>query len=65
MRKAYGDKTVLDGIDLAVPAGTVFSLLDPNDGGKTTAEPVRLSLTADARSSRRGAPPPWCPATTA
>lgn len=25
LRKAYGDKTVLDGIDLAVPAGTVFS----------------------------------------
>ncbi|MFF1631583.1 ABC transporter, partial [Streptomyces sp. NPDC058272] len=27
LRKAYGDKTVLDGIDLTVPAGTVFSLL--------------------------------------
>ena len=25
LRKAYGDKTVLDGIDLDVPAGTVFS----------------------------------------
>ncbi len=30
LRKAYGDKTVLDGIDLDVPAGTVFSLLGPN-----------------------------------
>ena len=27
LRKTYGDKTVLDGIDLDVPAGTVFSLL--------------------------------------
>lgn len=25
LRKSYGDKTVLDGIDLAVPEGTVFS----------------------------------------
>ncbi|MFF7365708.1 ABC transporter, partial [Streptomyces sp. NPDC008125] len=30
LRKSYGDKTVLDGIDLAVPAGTIFSLLGPN-----------------------------------
>ncbi|NEE15054.1 ABC transporter, partial [Streptomyces sp. SID7499] len=26
LRKSYGDKTVLDGIDLAVPAGSVFAL---------------------------------------
>ena len=30
LRKAYGDKTVLDGIDVDVRAGTVFSLLGPN-----------------------------------
>src|SRR6185437_6939722 len=30
LRKAYGDKTVLDGIDLDVRAGTVFALLGPN-----------------------------------
>ncbi|MGW3292299.1 ATP-binding cassette domain-containing protein, partial [Streptomyces sp. NPDC001002] len=36
LRKAYGDKTVLDGIDLTVPAGTIFSLLGPNGAGKTT-----------------------------
>src|SRR5262249_6467032 len=35
LRKAFGDKTVLDGIDLDVPAGTVFSLLGPNGAGKT------------------------------
>ncbi len=28
LRKSYGDKTVLDGIDLRIPAGTVFALLD-------------------------------------
>ncbi|MER6319857.1 ABC transporter, partial [Streptomyces sp. NPDC001581] len=30
LRKSYGDKVVLDGVDLAVPEGTVFSLLGPN-----------------------------------
>jgi ABC-2 type transport system ATP-binding protein len=49
LRKAYGDKTVLDGIDLAVPAGTVFSLLGPNGAGKTTAIKILSTLiTADA-----------------
>jgi ABC-2 type transport system ATP-binding protein len=37
LRKSFGEKTVLDGIDLAVPQGTVFSLLGPNGAGKTTA----------------------------
>ncbi|NEA64684.1 ATP-binding cassette domain-containing protein [Streptomyces sp. SID12488] len=49
LRKAYGDKTVLDGIDLAVPAGTVFALLGPNGAGKTTAVKILSTLvTADA-----------------
>ncbi|MER7540302.1 ABC transporter, partial [Streptomyces sp. NPDC097704] len=30
LRKSYGDKTVLDGIDLTVPEGTIFALLGPN-----------------------------------
>ncbi|MFB7312526.1 ATP-binding cassette domain-containing protein [Streptomyces sp. NPDC056192] len=49
LRKAYGDKTVLDGIDLAVPAGTVFALLGPNGAGKTTAVKILSTLiSADA-----------------
>ncbi|MGW5867245.1 ATP-binding cassette domain-containing protein [Streptomyces sp. NPDC055239] len=48
LRKAYGDKTVLDGIDLAVPEGTIFSLLGPNGAGKTTAVKILSTLiTAD------------------
>ncbi|MEU1147526.1 ATP-binding cassette domain-containing protein [Streptomyces sp. NPDC005863] len=44
LRKSYGDKVVLDGIDLAVPEGTVFSLLGPNGAGKTTAVKILSTL---------------------
>ncbi|MFE2886747.1 ATP-binding cassette domain-containing protein [Streptomyces sp. NPDC059272] len=55
LRKAYGDKTVLGGIDLTVPTGTVFSLLGPNGAGKTTAVKILSTLvTADAGQLRVG-----------
>ncbi|MGW3566732.1 ATP-binding cassette domain-containing protein [Streptomyces sp. NPDC000941] len=44
LRKSYGDKTVLDGVDLAVPAGSVFALLGPNGAGKTTAVKILSTL---------------------
>ena len=44
LRKTYRDKTVLDGIDLDVRAGTVFSLLGPNGAGKTTTVNVLTTL---------------------
>ncbi|WP_306338865.1 ATP-binding cassette domain-containing protein [Streptomyces sp. KL118A] len=46
LRKTYGDKTVLDGIDLAVPGGRVFSLLGPNGAGKTTAVKILSTLVS-------------------
>jgi ABC-2 type transport system ATP-binding protein len=53
LRKAYGNKTVLDGIDLDVRAGTVFALLGPNGAGKTTAVNVLTTLlTADDGTAR-------------
>jgi len=53
LRKAYGDKIVLDGIDLDVPAGTVFSLLGPNGAGKTTTVNVLTTLVkADSGAVR-------------
>ncbi|MFF9028049.1 ATP-binding cassette domain-containing protein [Streptomyces iakyrus] len=55
LRKSYGDKTVLDGVDLAVPEGTIFSLLGPNGAGKTTAVKILSTLiTADAGVLRVG-----------
>jgi ABC-2 type transport system ATP-binding protein len=53
LRKAYGDKTVLGGIDLDVRAGTVFALLGPNGAGKTTAVNVLTTLLkADGGTAR-------------
>jgi ABC-2 type transport system ATP-binding protein len=37
LRKSYGEKVVLDGIDLDIAEGTIFALLGPNGAGKTTA----------------------------
>jgi ABC-2 type transport system ATP-binding protein len=55
LRKSYGDRTVLDGIDLAVPEGTVFSLLGPNGAGKTTVVKILSTLIgADAGEIRVG-----------
>jgi ABC-2 type transport system ATP-binding protein len=41
--KTYGSVRALDGLDLAVPEGTVLGLLGPNGAGKTTA--VRILTT--------------------
>jgi ABC-2 type transport system ATP-binding protein len=45
MRKRYGDTQALDGVDLAVPPGTVCGLLGPNGAGKTTAVRILATLT--------------------
>jgi ABC-2 type transport system ATP-binding protein len=44
LRKSYGDKVVLDGIDLTVAEGTIFSLLGPNGAGKTTMVHILSTL---------------------
>ncbi|GAA3220386.1 ATP-binding cassette domain-containing protein [Actinocorallia longicatena] len=53
LRKSYGDKIVLDGVDLSVPEGTIFSLLGPNGAGKTTTVQILSTLIkADAGTVR-------------
>ncbi|MFD9379876.1 ATP-binding cassette domain-containing protein [Streptomyces sp. NPDC059999] len=55
LRKSYGDKIVLDGIDLHIPAGSVFALLGPNGAGKTTTVQILSTLiTADGGQARVG-----------
>jgi daunorubicin resistance ABC transporter ATP-binding subunit len=51
--KRFGEVVALNGLDLTVPAGTVFGLLGPNGAGKTTL--VRILATLLAPSSGRAA----------
>ncbi|MGY1456473.1 ATP-binding cassette domain-containing protein [Streptomyces sp. SS8] len=44
LHKSYGGKTVLDGIDLHIPAGAVLALLGPNGAGKTTTVKILSTL---------------------
>ncbi|NUS95626.1 MAG: ATP-binding cassette domain-containing protein [Nocardia sp.] len=44
LRKSFGDKVVLDGIDLRVQRGTIFSLLGANGAGKTTTVQILSTL---------------------
>ncbi|WP_029041146.1 daunorubicin resistance protein DrrA family ABC transporter ATP-binding protein [Cucumibacter marinus] len=43
LRKLYGGKPAVDGIDLMIPKGSIFGLLGPNGAGKTTT--VRMLAT--------------------
>ena len=44
LRKSYGNKVVLDGVDLTVATGTVTALLGPNGAGKTTTIHILSTL---------------------
>jgi ABC-2 type transport system ATP-binding protein len=62
LRKSYGEQTVLDGIDLNIAAGTIFSLLGPNGAGKTTA--VQILTTLVRADAARDAPSSFCQSPT-
>ncbi|MDH2429657.1 ATP-binding cassette domain-containing protein [Sphaerisporangium sp. TRM90804] len=42
--KAFGGNRAVDGLDLRVPAGTVYGVLGPNGAGKTTAVKMLATL---------------------
>jgi ABC-2 type transport system ATP-binding protein len=44
LTKSYGNHTVLDGVDLTVPEGTVYALLGRNGAGKTTIVNILSTL---------------------
>ncbi|MDW5324151.1 ATP-binding cassette domain-containing protein [Plantactinospora sp. KLBMP9567] len=53
LRRSYGSQVVLDGIDLHVREGSIFSLLGPNGAGKTTMVQILSTLIrADAGDVR-------------
>ena len=53
LTKRFGRQTVVDGIDLAVPRGSVFGFLGPNGSGKTTTIRVLLGLANATRGEIR------------
>ena len=44
LRKSYGSRRALNGLDLSVPAGVVYGFLGPNGAGKTTTMRVLTGL---------------------
>lgn len=46
LTKRLGGRNVVDGIDLAVPRGSVFGFLGPNGSGKTTTIRILLGLAS-------------------
>ena len=44
LRKSYGNVSVLDGLELDVPVGSVFGFLGPNGAGKSTTIKILLGL---------------------
>jgi len=45
LRKVYGDKAAVDGLNLTVPRGSFFGFLGPNGAGKTTTIKMLMGLT--------------------
>jgi ABC-2 type transport system ATP-binding protein len=46
VRKAYGSFVAVDGVSMAVPAGSIFGLLGPNGAGKTSTIRMIMNITA-------------------
>ena len=45
LTKSFGETRALDGLDLAVPAATVYGFVGPNGAGKTTTIRILATLT--------------------
>jgi ABC-2 type transport system ATP-binding protein len=53
LSKRFGHQLAVDGVDLAVPRGSVFGFLGPNGSGKTTTIRMMLGLAAPTGGSVR------------
>lgn len=53
LSKRFGHQLAVDGVDLAVPKGSVFGFLGPNGSGKTTTIRLMLGLAAATSGSVR------------
>src|ERR1700733_6829526 len=59
LRKAFGDKVALDGVNLRVEEGRILGLIGPNGAGKTTALNAILGLTPYQGELRVLGRDPW------
>ncbi|WP_310467919.1 ATP-binding cassette domain-containing protein [Sphingomonas sp.] len=50
--KEFGDTRAVDGVSLAVPAGTIYGLLGPNGAGKTTTLRMLLGVIEPSSGTR-------------
>ena len=50
--KDFGDTRAVDGVSLAVPAGTIYGLLGPNGAGKTTTLRMLLGIIDPSSGTR-------------
>src|SRR5579884_3344819 len=51
LRKVYGSKAAVDGLDLTVPRGSFYGFLGPNGAGKTTTIRMMMGLAAPTSGS--------------
>lgn len=51
--KKFGDNTAVDGIDLAVPTGSIYGVLGPNGAGKTTVINMLATLMKPDQGSAK------------
>lgn len=59
LRKSYGKKVALDGIDLHIEEGRIVGLIGPNGAGKSTALNAMLGLTSYEGSLKVLGRDPW------
>ncbi|MEG3163301.1 ATP-binding cassette domain-containing protein [Sphingomonas sp. PB2P19] len=50
--KRFGDRRVVDGIDIRVPTGSIYGVLGPNGAGKTTSLRMLLGIIEPDEGSR-------------
>ena len=52
LRKRYGDREVVRGVDLSIPSGRIYGVLGPNGAGKTTTLRMLLGIIEPDGGSR-------------
>lgn len=53
LRKTFGEKIAVDGVDLRVPPGSFYGLVGPNGAGKTTALSMAVGLLRPSAGTAR------------